>query len=279
MRTKDKMRIARVIARLLLAKSRPIRQVRRQDILWDLDLRETIDLSIYLTGYFQRSVIEQLAVNTPINGVVIDVGANRGSVAIQIANLVPTCKVYAIEPVVQLVNKIHQALDNNPHLKARVDVETCFLSCASDTPDMNPPKSVDASWNLFDTEGQDPISGATALPLAVTAAETLDAFVTRKGINRLDLMKLDVEGYELDVLRGGESSIKTFRPVVLMEWNPYLCGLRGVTLEDLRKFWQEHEYVTYRLRLKRPPKSVSWDELTRLGRMSHVDLLLKPAVS
>lgn len=276
MRTKDKMRVARVIARMLLVESHPKRRVKRRGIVWNLDLRETIDLSIYLTGFFQRSVVEQLAKNVPAHGVVLDIGANRGSVAIPVANLQSTCIVYAIEPVAQLVKKIEQLLEDNPHLRERVNVETTFLSCFGGSTDMKLPDSVDASWNLFDSGGQNPITGATALPLVETPVETLDAFVARSRLNRIDLIKLDVEGYELDVLRGGRATIESFRPLVLMEWNPYLCEVRGVSLNELREFWQSRGYVAFRLRRKRTPVQISWDELLQLRRLGHTDLLLRP---
>jgi FkbM family methyltransferase len=180
--------------------------------------------------------------------------------------------------VVELVDKIHKLLDNNPHLKKRVDVEAAFLGCIGGTADMKLPKSVDASWNLFDSERRNPVTGATALPLSLTSVETLDTFVAKKGLARLDLIKIDVDGYELDVLRGGESSIKSFRPVIVMEWCPQLSDARGSSLEHLREFWHDTRYVAYRLRWKRPPIPISWDDLSGIEGVSHVDLILKPEV-
>ena len=36
-------------------------------------------------------------------------------------------------------------------------------------------------------------------------------------LERLDFMKVDVEGYELNVLKGGEETIKRYRPVIWCE--------------------------------------------------------------
>ena len=41
---------------------------------------------------------------------------------------------------------------------------------------------------------------------------TIDEFVDENKINRLDFIKLDVEGSELEVLKGGERSIRKFKP-------------------------------------------------------------------
>jgi FkbM family methyltransferase len=241
-----------------------------------LDLRETIDLSIFLTGYFQRSVVEHLVDAIPVHGVVLDIGANRGSVAVPLVKLESTCTVYAIEPVNELVGKIEQLLVDNPEIRNRVRVENVFLSSLGSVTNMKLPESVDASWNLFDSDGQNPITGATALPLATASVESLDDFVARRGLERVDLIKLDVEGYELDVLRGGNTCIDRFRPSVVMEWNPYLCELRGNSLSELQAFWQARSYTAHRLRRKRRLEHVSWDDLFQLRGLSHVDLLLRP---
>jgi FkbM family methyltransferase len=47
--------------------------------------------------------------------------------------------------------------------------------------------------------------------------ETLDRLVEREGLRRLDFVKIDVEGGELAVLRGGGATIDKFRPALLLE--------------------------------------------------------------
>ncbi len=46
---------------------------------------------------------------------------------------------------------------------------------------------------------------------------TLDQFVHDQNIPRIDFLKCDVEGSELAVLQGGLSSLKTYRPVIMIE--------------------------------------------------------------
>lgn len=46
---------------------------------------------------------------------------------------------------------------------------------------------------------------------------TLDSFVNREKITNIDLMKIDVEGYEINVLKGSLKSLTNFRPIILME--------------------------------------------------------------
>ena len=45
----------------------------------------------------------------------------------------------------------------------------------------------------------------------------IDDFVKKEGIQRLDLIKIDVEGHEVDTIEGGEESLKKYRPVLIVE--------------------------------------------------------------
>ena len=48
----------------------------------------------------------------------------------------------------------------------------------------------------------------------------LDTFVENKNIPKIDLIKIDTEGYELNVLKGGVRSITKFKPDIMLELNP-----------------------------------------------------------
>lgn len=49
--------------------------------------------------------------------------------------------------------------------------------------------------------------------------ETMDRFVKHQGIGRVDAIKIDVEGFELHVLRGGKRTLRKHRPAVTLEMN------------------------------------------------------------
>lgn len=51
----------------------------------------------------------------------------------------------------------------------------------------------------------------------IVEVDTLDQFATRTGMSRVDFIKIDVEGGELNVLRGGQHVIEQHRPTMLIE--------------------------------------------------------------
>ena len=62
---------------------------------------------------------------------------------------------------------------------------------------------------------------------------TLDAFCDRERLLKVDLIKIDVEGSEVALLRGAERTIQRFRPVLMIEVNPSTLQNFGYTARDL----------------------------------------------
>jgi FkbM family methyltransferase len=142
----------------------------------------------------------------------IDVGANVGAVTLSMAKRVgPAGRVLAVEPGPPYVERLRDNIAANPALEQRVTIEAAGLSDAEGTllwkPDPAHPYNAGMS-----AAHPSPMPGE--LPVRVT---TMDALVVRQGWERVDFVKIDVEGMELEVLRGARETLGTRRPVVLFE--------------------------------------------------------------
>jgi FkbM family methyltransferase len=194
--------------------------VRRGGIQWCLDLSEGIDFSIYLLGAFERSTHAALQRLVRPGDTVFDVGANIGAHTLGIARSVgPTGSVYAFEPTDVAFERLKRNLNLNPELKLRTRAHEILLAEEAAAP-LEP--EIYASWPL---KTEDPVHPkhrgrlATALHASV---DTLDRFVQREAIDRLDLIKIDVDGHEYPVLKGAFKTLGRFRPVLVMEMSPYV---------------------------------------------------------
>jgi hypothetical protein len=74
-----------------------------------------------------------------------------------------------------------------------------------------------------------------------TAVRSLDSFVASARV-RPDVIKVDVEGFELQVLRGSMSLLRAIRPVWLIEVHPPQLTLSGGTTDELFARLREAAY-------------------------------------
>ena len=194
--------------------------VSRGGLRWQLDLSEGIDFAIYLLGAFERSTVVTLQKLVKPGDLVFDIGANIGAHTLGLARSVgPAGRVYAFEPADFAFAKLRANLALNPDLDARTFPRQILLSASlSEAPETE----IYASWPLEAKDAVHPKHRGALVTTKGAVVDTLDRFVEREGIARLDLIKMDVDGHELPVLQGGLAVLKKFRPTLVMELSPYV---------------------------------------------------------
>jgi FkbM family methyltransferase len=224
--TRQRVQVARLLSigivrlRRLVGRG-PELMARRRGVRWRLDLRELIDLALYLGIYEKHLVRVASKIITP-GAVVLDIGANMGVHSLNYAKLVgPSGRVLAFEPGRHAYQKLCENLALNPDLAQRVFPFQVFLT---DRSTLAAPACVYASWPLADTRGVHPLLRGKLMSTDGARAISLDALVSNmtEFPSRLDFIKVDVEGNELGVLQGGQACIRRYRPIMQIEIVPYL---------------------------------------------------------
>lgn len=144
----------------------------------------------------------------PHGGTFMDVGANLGYFSITAAGYVgEKGRVMALEPVPHIFELLRRNLDvNQVH-----NVTALPFGCAATSGTMQMVLHADSgSSHLAPQQG----SGGVEVQVS-----TVDEVVSEYGIQRLDLLKIDVEGAELEVLKGANETIRDFRPAAFLEVN------------------------------------------------------------
>lgn len=143
--------------------------------------------------------------------VVFDVGANAGEYTYVFEKLAGAAYVHSFEPIPKLFTELRR-------LFPKVNLHKIALSDKEEITQFKIP-IIDGS--KFETRGKLDIDylepGEVSSELIEVECKTLDLFVTQNNIERLDFIKIDVEGHELKVLKGADKCIKQFRPIMLVE--------------------------------------------------------------
>src|SRR3954470_4472656 len=113
--TATKVALARIVSTTLVRLGfRTRRQIRRNGLTFEVDIREGIDLSLFLFGSFERDVLTTIKALVSADGTCIDVGANIGALTLPLAEYLERGHVYAVEPTDFAFGKLRKNLALNP---------------------------------------------------------------------------------------------------------------------------------------------------------------------
>jgi FkbM family methyltransferase len=172
-------------------------------VRFELDLGEVIDLSLYVRRY-EPEVAAAIRHYTRRGDTVFDIGANIGAHALSFAAQVgPEGRVVAFEPTDYAFAKLTRnlALNDFPHVTA---VKVVLSDCRSEPRQVN----FRASWMT---------GGGRKDGESMVRFERLDGWCRDNAVDRVDVIKLDVDGNEFPLMRGARETIQRCRPTLLME--------------------------------------------------------------
>jgi FkbM family methyltransferase len=180
---------------------------------------------------YADEVLRLLEAVVPADAHVVDVGANVGIHALAVSRLAPEGHVHAFEPnpatVAHLSTNVRANDAGNvtvyPLALGEVPGEVLFFNNGEYAAGS---MIIDASPSLLvDLVTAKPVVDA---PVVLTVpCETLDHALS--GVSRIDLIKIDTEGHDIDVLRGAKATIDRCRPAVIIEFSSY-----GLTMHAQR---------------------------------------------
>ena len=197
--------------------------VDRRDPLVGAPLAATLKHEPHVTAHFRQAIQP--------DSVVLDVGANMGWFTLLAAHLAPRGRIIAVEAHLGNVRLIDQSKAANGF--SHVEIWPIAASERSELLTFAAPNS-----NGFVTAADDlHPSNARRVP-----AFALDELL--RDADRLDLVKIDIEGFEPYAVRGFVEALSRFRPVVFTEFHPWIMRSREPDLADrYLRFWRDLGYA------------------------------------
>jgi FkbM family methyltransferase len=222
---------------------------------------DLIGRHIYEFGVWEPNLTHWVSRCLAARDVFVDVGANIGYFSVLASRLVgPMGQVVAIEASPSIFRALEANLVRNGSKNAR------SVNLAASDRDGRLVIFAGPDWNraqstTVPTVGLEPESEVAARPLA--------EILTRNELSRARLVKIDVEGAELAVLRGLAPALEAMRPDVelMVEVSPRALAGQGESADELVSLLREHGFNVYRLENDYDPSSyvdppkppVRWD--------------------
>jgi FkbM family methyltransferase len=201
-----------------------------------------LEAEIYVSGSHgdEGLIAKRLLQFTPSNGVFIDIGANVGFHTLRVARALAKAggKVISFEPIAG--NRCR--LINNIALNSLTNV------CVE-------PTGLGDSHELLNVSHANPSGGNVSLASRGQFTEeieitSLDQWAMNHRLERVDTIKLDIEGAETIALKGMTNVLRRFQPVLLLEINPMWMKRLNTSPQELLSLLNQQGYLVFDIRYR-----------------------------
>ena len=216
-------------------------------ITWYNSIKLTISLDseisrcVYVEGVYEPNQFYFLSKFLKKGMVFIDVGANVGLYSLFTSRLVgKTGQVVAIEPSRREFYRLTQNLKMNK--TKNIKALKLALGNSNAIKKLNVAVSPYDGHNSFGTFGYE----TTKIDhTEEVVTKTLDKLILETKMKQIDAIKIDVEGAELTVLKGGLRTLKLLKPLLLMELSDRTLRKQGSNSNQIWKLLTRLSYIIY----------------------------------
>ncbi len=191
--------------------------------------------------------------------VIFDVGANVGQYTRAIVSLSNECNVYAFEPSRKTFQKLEENIKSLGDISNKITLFNYSLG------------EIEENRSLYSNEDLSGLASMTKRRLdhldinmqqeEIIKTRKLDDIISENGLHFIDLLKIDVEGHELEVLKGGETSFKNgLIGAVQFEFGG--CNIDTKTFfQDFFYFFKKYSFEIYLIQSNKLAKINKYQEI------------------
>lgn len=215
-------------------------------IRYELDLNELIDSEIYHNGSFEPDTATAINNLCRRGMTVLDIGANIGCHTFLFAKMVGVKgKVIAFEPTSYAFEKLKRNLQLNNFNNVIIE-KIALTNENKDDQEI----SFCSSWPLDyeNRSGIHPVHHGRVGGVDIVSFVRLDDYMKKKAVKQIDIIKLDVDGYELRVIEGAIETLRLHRPIIIAELWAYTHEEIGDSVFDLVLLFSDLGYGFYSIK-------------------------------
>jgi FkbM family methyltransferase len=200
-----------------------------------VNMRDLIQQTVFLEGVWDPSLTDFIEKTLGPDDVFIDVGAHVGYFSLLAARRVgPTGTVLSIEPNPLALGQLEQNIRRSS--LANICVE--HIACGESQQVVQLYLHTASNTSMASLSTANATGGATVEVPCIS----LDQLFKERSLARANLVKIDVEGAELQVLRGMRGIMTEMRPVIVLEVEPHLLMGCGTSVQEVLALLEELDY-------------------------------------
>ena len=163
-----------------------------------------VEMSLYETGTYEKGILDYIRKHFKQDGVFVDVGANIGLMSFFVSRYFPNATIHAFEAHPETVEILRKNVDLNA-FSGNISVYPYALGAVRS--------------KVVISADTDANRGGASIVRQGTNAHEVECFPLDEVLkeSRIDLLKIDVEGYELPVLEGAKQLIEAYHPTLILE--------------------------------------------------------------
>lgn len=227
------------------------------DIVVDPIVDKGLERSIYYTGTYEAGTLDIITKCLRKGDSFIDIGCNIGLMSLLASKLIGiNGTVYSFEPE----PKIFSIFQKNIELNKLNNIYVYNIALGSNNYNATIYSNLNASRGSASLIKSHEVNSEGV----VVSTQTLDEFITKNNISNIRMVKIDVEGWEMEVLKGGKRFFSgSDAPIICIEYSnlhPIKNDQFGII--DIYRFFQNiNNYIIYK-------SEKGKEEISRLVRIT-----------
>lgn len=213
-----------------------------------------VDNEIFVKGVYEPKYLKLIKENLNKDDIFLDIGANIGQHSLFASKIVGnTGKIIAFEPLKDIYKQFKESIEKNNFTNLFIYNNACG--------EIN--KKIPIYLNIKNMGGSSLIKNT--YNSVKDLSEVIEVINPTNILNRetkINFIKIDVEGYELEVLKGLKDIIQKFKPKILLEYSPYYYKIKnfGDDSQKILDFLFENNYSVFDVELDKMVYKTDYDE-------------------
>jgi FkbM family methyltransferase len=238
-------------------------------VVFDIELDLDPAMKAMYFGAYQIHIASFMKKHLKKGDIFIDVGANVGYISAYAMGLIgQTGQVHAFEPVPEYFARLNHVQKNNPDY--RLYINRVALGESEGTATIAVTNVQNIGWNTMvpDFMSRETIKEKIEIPVT-----TLDSYLSSEQIERVRLVKIDVEGFEFPVIKGFQNYLQTAKqlPILLVEVAPAAYHKLDTSINQFANLMSDLGYVALTLDLKHEVQLLQLQDTTDVVFMPKSD--------